>query len=699
LPSSKFNAYKFSAIKRTEPYVPYSEQPPIEIEIVRNDVHKNILMIVTERVQDYRIQSGLSDYMFDYAAKDILISSPRQQKSFTSAVGSTLMKKEGSAFFPYLSNTSGMTGLPSTQYQIDSTQRLLQGFYGGGYLRLGDTRLGGNIKMSSSPPSLAGQETVLSLSTSSSTYPFNATQEVISTLNAYRFSNSTGGYFYDSSEVNTLPTDFSKDGSILKLILATQDIQQRNNFEFASTLTAKDFILPDTIRINTGRSYRQNVASTTLVSNTNGTTWRRLLISGVSLSFTSKETFSLYGGTSYLANIRNLLSFGSIADAINKSNVSYYVIENGVKTVANDFKLEIIAEDTINLKNSLYFVIDEDKPIEYQGSPLIGFDIKSTGVRQYMIRHRGFYEPKSRDVILHWVREDDSMSNHFEKDFLLSNTRIDNGSSASGSIKNYCINKIADAEILKIARSSSYRSLYPLVGEVSIDRKDAFALDSTWDNNFYRKYSSTLSYQDLSGISSMKEIKSFMVSKMMNTPNAYDLQTFLSSEVTFTVEQPGIDVGVSQVQSNTAASASSSQGQSKPKLTITMNLRDRLMRQIEEDITSGLYVDEFADLLALNIPDFSNLSQTDIDTLRKDYISSNIIPLYRVSSIKLYVKKGEGLPLVEIELSEAEKIGAGYRENKDFSLESVNDFTFRVIRIIDTKEGFSYSVGCTIERI
>ena len=699
LPSSKFNSYKFAAIKRTEPYVPYSEQPPIEIEIVRNDEHRNIIMIVTERVQDYRIQSGLSDYMFDYAAKDLLVNSPRQQKSFDSAVGTSLLNRVGSAFFPYLSNTGGMTGLPSAGYQVQSTQRLMQGFYGGGYLRLADSRLGGNIRMNSRPPSLAGQQTVLSVTTTSDNYPFNATQEIYSTLNAYRFSSSTGGYFYQSSELNTIPSDFSKDGNILKLILASQDGQQRNNFEFASTLMAKDFILPDTLRVNTARSYRQNVSSTTLVSNTNGTNWRRLLVSGVNIPVTSKETYSLYGGTSFLSNIRNLLSFGSIADAINKSNVSYYVIQGGVKTVATDYSLEIIPEDTINMKNSLYFVIDEDKPIEYQGSPLIGFDIKSTNVRQYMIRHRGFYEPKTRDVILHWVREDDSASNHFAKDFLLSNTRIDNGSSASGQIKNYGINKVADSEILKIARSSSYRSLYPLVGEVSVDRKDAFVLDSTWDNNFYRKYSTTTSYQDLSGLSSMKEIKSFMVSKMMNTPNAYDVQTFNATEVTFVVDQPGIDVGVSQVQSNTAAAASSSQGQSKPKLTISLNLRDRLLRQIEEDITSGAYVDEFTDLLNLNIPEFNALSTSDINRLRSEYINTNIIPLYRVSSVKLYVKKGEGLPLVEIELTEAEKLAAGYRENKDFSLQALDNFTFKLVRIIDTKEGFSYSVGCTIERI
>ena len=130
-----------------------------------------------------------------------------------------------------------------------------------------------------------------------------------------------------------------------------------------------------------------------------------------------------------------------------------------------------------------------------------------------------------------------------------------------------------------------------------------------------------------------------------------------------------------------------------------MNLKDRLLRQIQEDITSGVYVDEFADLANLNIPEIDSLTTSDINRLRTEYIESNIIPLYRVSAIKLYVRKGEGLPLVEIELTEAEKLAAGYRENKDFSLEALDNFTFRLVRIIDTKEGFSYSVGCTIERI
>ena len=161
------------------------------------------------------------------------------------------------------------------------------------------------------------------------------------------------------------------------------------------------------------------------------------------------------------------------------------------------------------------------------------------------MRHRGYYEPKARDIITFGVREDNSVNFHFEKDFLLSNTRINSVSALSGIVKNYGINKVATSgEVLKIARGSSYESLYPLIGEVAVDSWTRFSLDSSWDNKFYRDYSSTTSYTEVEGILDMKEFKTFMASKAMNIPKSHEMHTFNDAEATFSLTPPAVSIGL-----------------------------------------------------------------------------------------------------------------------------------------------------------
>jgi hypothetical protein len=264
------------------------------------------------------------------------------------------------------------------------------------------------------------------------------------------------------------------------------------------------------------------------------------------------ETYHLEGGTLGFQSIKFYLTYGNLFKLFNTSDpiVEYFDISDAGETKynpgENTYQLKFISPDAIIKENVLNYSPDQDKPDEFKTIETVGYNIVNTGGREFLLRHRGVYEPKTRDVLSFWLREDSEMSNHFEIDFLLKNTRIDNLSQLTGMVKNYGINKVATAgNIMQIARTSAYKSVYPLVNEIAVDASDYFVFSSTWDGGFYREYSTTSNFTQKDGINEMTEYKTFLASKAMNVPKSFEVHTFNNTdEVSFTVIEPSLSIGV-----------------------------------------------------------------------------------------------------------------------------------------------------------
>jgi hypothetical protein len=412
------------------------------------------------------------------------------------------------------------------------------------------------------------------------------------------------------------------------------------------------------------------------------------------------ETYNIKGGTQAYVNIKNLLTYASIKEFINADSdfIEYYKVVNNTKLVTSDYKLRMIEPDQIIKTGVLAYVNDEDKPIEYLSTATIGYDIVNTNQNEVVYRHRGSYEPRANDILSFWVREDENFTKHFGKDYLLFNTHFNDKSPQSGFIRNYGINKVADAEVLKIKSGGAYKSVYPLIGEISIDSKVVFAFNSTWDKNYYRKYYDTTSWNDTDGIEEMKEFKSFLGSKTMNVPKTQLLDTFNSTEATSSVLEPAEVVGV-KLLSKKAIKQTDVQGNTKPILTIDLNIQERLLRKLYEDISLPESFDEFTWLTTLGIINFDGLNSTDIERLKKEYLLKNILQLYTISEIKLYALSKEGIPLFDITIDDGNKIAAGYRVDKDCKVVNLSEWNIRITKQLDTKKPFGYAVSATIKRI
>jgi hypothetical protein len=341
------------------------------------------------------------------------------------------------------------------------------------------------------------------------------------------------------------------------------------------------------------------------------------------------------------------------------------------------------------MNNVLNYIVDEDKPPQYSNVPIIGYNIINTNQNQLIIRHRGFYEPKSVNVISFWVREDAEMTQHFDKDFLLANTHINSMSPVSGLIRNYGINKVSDGSLLKISEDNAYKSVYELIHEIAVDKKDINILNSTWDSEYYRKYIDLNIYTPVDGWKEMKEFKSFFGSKVMTIPKALNIETFLESEVTYTIIRPSINDGLL----NTTDS-----GTTKPTLIINMSLQSRLVRELIESMNLNESVDDF-EWARTNLGLINTLTDADLQLMKEEYIIQNIVPLYQVSEVILYSLGKDGTPILTLNLTEGEKLAAGYRVDKDCVVHQTSNFDFTITKSLDTKKSVGYSIGVIIKRI
>jgi hypothetical protein len=118
---------------------------------------------------------------------------------------------------------------------------------------------------------------------------------------------------------------------------------------------------------------------------------------------------------------------------------------------------------------------------------------------------------------------------------------------------------------------------------------------------------------------------------------------------------------------------------------------------LEGILASGSF-DEFAWFNSLGISEIT-YTQAELEVLKSEYIEKNIIPLYEVTQILLYANNGEGIPLLELELTEADKLAAGYRTDSNFKNTSQSSFVYSLEKTLDTKAANAYSISAVLKRI
>ena len=256
-----------------------------------------------------------------------------------------------------------------------------------------------------------------------------------------------------------------------------------------------------------------------------------------------------------------------------------------------------------------------------------------------------------------------------------------------GKIKNLNFYKYAKNNPFGIDPQSGYKPQYPLIGETPVDKRDMFIFESTWDPGRYREYIGPTSYQNIPGVKSMLEQKSFFGSKVMKTPN--------------TIKEPlqlKYPSGLSDVFNVNP--------DLYPKYEI-------LWEETSTEIKALLMVDrtavkhfqdggidlKFSELL---VSEFGVGNETILTDDADEYIKSNVLPQYEAKEILVFVKKikvTEGIDLQPIiaDLTDYQKISTGFNKsaNNDIKKRGSLQYEYKLQKdpSFDYSVAFSFVIG------
>ena len=416
------------------------------------------------------------------------------------------------------------------------------------------------------------------------------------------------------------------------------------------------------------------------------------------------------GGYNGYVPIINSISFGNIANQINSGNseIKYITVTEDGTIQMNQFCIELVRPDYPIKSTYIKPTVIKKKPVDLQASAgTIGYEITAmdrVDIHQ-IARYRGGYNPKWKDVVkfidtdeIKGYTATDGNSLSYNNVQILTSleglpTGIDVSDSNIFTIHNLFYNKVnveSPNVILRFSESEA-KSIFPLLGEISIDKKDYFLFRSNWDTNYFNKYlKATVNIPQI-GTREPKENKAFFASKVIAVPNSIRIETFPQGIISR--KDLGSFTKIKTVKENIVSQIS----EVNKNRVLTLDVFTGLALQdwlIADGIGSQFYK-------YLN-PNYSFGDPHPDDDI-KTYISDNIYDRYVIKEIILWQKfwkKGYTLPEIEVNMTDAEKIAAGYVQTKNFQAKfaNPNDLNFQLIYNIPQDRNYSIAFTIVLEK-
>jgi len=379
--------------------------------------------------------------------------------------------------------------------------------------------------------------------------------------------------------------------------------------------------------------------------------------------------------------------------------------------LAQTFSIELRVQEDILKSVYIGVLPDPAKPTVFNLTNIIGYDLSlQTKPRITPIgRHAGYYQPTSLDI---FYFRDPYIDINFDNvtgtgltgsgytgtpipDELYkykvmelcrySNTQFNSSDVNNfGQIKNLFYHKVNEEDpstVLELSTDSAYLSLYPLVNEVGIAKRNFYTFSSNWEPSYFRKSIDKSQIESIIGTRAMTEKKSFFGSKYLKVPLQIELETFLHSDefVKDAIKQPSLIDGTFMTEEN------------ETFVKFYLFIQKRLTEYLFEPIKN-----QFKKYIK---PEFS---YNDVETLDDDvirYIQQNILSLYKISNVDFYVKQSrEKLPLdySTAMLTNSEKSASGLTINKAIGSTLLNTNPFDLSLIYNKRTGFTESFGFSI---
>ena len=437
------------------------------------------------------------------------------------------------------------------------------------------------------------------------------------------------------------------------------------------------------------------------------------------------------GGKNAFQSILDSLAVSNIANMLtmNSSEVKYTTVEATGELTQNQFKIDFEDGAEIIKEASLLTTADQDKPKTFKlFNGTIGFNLFDGDIYYpFLIRHNGDYTVSTKPVVTftdtytHFKTNtlqptinstelgfEEDMYKHsltdikevnLAKDYYRRYNRCgtafnlgfiqDGGTHDAnwGVIKNHFyrkVNEINTSGVTKLSTTTDKLPLYPLIGEVAIDKKDVNVFKSSWDKNYYTRSLAGGLTEAVPGTFETKEEKSYLGSTIMKVKDSYSLTRFTSEYVRTQEEQDEI-----LINQNNGADVVIFEDDDNVYLDfyLTSTIKNLLS---EDGILSSIR--QF--VKAQN-------SAGDKTTLADDaelYIDDNLLNIFNVSNIELYSSriKGEDSSVQSV-ASESEATVGGFERDKNFSFQQHEQQPLNFRLIYNKRLGYSYRIRPVIK--
>ena len=403
------------------------------------------------------------------------------------------------------------------------------------------------------------------------------------------------------------------------------------------------------------------------------------------------------GGSNEFSNLLDSISAYKYSRRFNLfEKINYITVDEGIDPVFNDFIISIESGVDIVKPSIIVPAADPDKPKAFRiSSNQIGNiieDREDGGYAVILRRMNGNYNPLFNDIVTFsdiYSSQKINVGNN-PTDVVLYNKHNGNGIAFDsfkenvnnyGFISNYFYHKVNEQDsknILKLSQTSDKLPLYPMIGEIAIDKKEMNVFTSKYSNDYFVRSLPLGENNETNGTLSPVEKKTFMVSTIMKVEDTYDITKF---DNTLEASIETLDKIRFAQTNKTSIHWVSEDSQIIADFYLPMAILNELIEDgIEQRFKN--YVNP-----ANSFGDKSSLKD-DLQIYSKSNISTRFI----IDSIKIYGIEFKGLDSNFISVNQTSELTKdNYRELTNFNIQSYQNDSLSFRLIYNKKRGYSYN--------
>jgi hypothetical protein len=249
-------------------------------------------------------------------------------------------------------------------------------------------------------------------------------------------------------------------------------------------------------------------------------------------------------------------------------------------------------------------------------------------------------------------------------------------------IKNHHFHKVNEVNpngVIKLTKSNEFLPLYPLINEIAIDKKDINVFRSSWESGYYTRSLAGGNSINIAGTFDTAEERSYLGSTVMKLKDVYYLTEFTTQRVNSEEELDDI-------------------------LRTSNNDRDVVIYEDNQNLIIDFYLDDvvyqkLSSLGALNTltrfidPKLSIGDKTTLEDDMRSYVAKNLIDVFTVDQIDLWVKRFKGKESEVLSTSSINLLdNDGFTKDQSFTYRKHGDTPLNFRLIYNKRLGYSYDI-------